>query len=306
MPKINYTSGERVTIETLLSHYSNKELSGARVSWKITSGASGHFEVGKSINRTRVETLAPVSFVAPNVDKPRREQFFIEARARDNSLIAENSYDLFVFPKLSLAQKTALIVHDPAGSLALAGKLASAGYNVSADANISDAGSKKLMIATVYDDAVERHLRGGGRVIVLANSKDALPARLPFKVTPRAGSDLDGNWVTNFNWIKRDAAPFRDVAFAPLLGFESAATVPQYVIQNVRAEDYADVMSGIFYGWLNNNAALAMQMRVGEGKAFVTTFRFNAYGSDPYPTRLLDSMIRYASGSDFAPKLALP
>jgi hypothetical protein len=73
-----------------------------------------------------------------------------------------------------------------------------------------------------------------------------------------------------------------------------------------RADDYADVMSGIFYGWLNNNAALAMQMRVGDGKAFVTTFRFNAYGSDPYPTRLLDVMIRYASGSDFAPKLALP
>jgi hypothetical protein len=49
-----------------------------------------------------------------------------------------------------------------------------------------------------------------------------------------------------------------------------------------------------------------MQMRVGEGKAFVTTFRFDAYGSDPYATRLLDAMIRYAGGNDFAPKLALP
>ncbi len=300
-PKTNYTSGERIQLATLLSHYSNKELSGARVSWKMTSGASGHFKIGKSIERASVEALAPVSFVAPNVDKPRREQFFIEVRARDNSLIAENSYDLFIFPKLAPAQKTALILHDPTGSNALAGKLASAGYTVSADAD-----SKKLMIATVYDDAVERHLRGGGRVIVLANSKEALPARLPLKVMPRAGSDLDGNWVTNFNWIKRDAAPFRDVAFAPILGFESTATVPQYVIQNVRADDYADVMSGIFYGWLNNNAALAMQMRVGEGSAFVTTFRFDAYGSDPYATRLLDGMIRYAGGNDFAPKLSLP
>ena len=300
-PKTNYTSGERIQLATLLSHYSNKELSGARVSWKITSGTSGHFEIGKSIERASVEALTPVSFVAPNVDKPRREQFFVEVRARDDALIAENSYDFFIFPKLAPAQKTALILHDPTGSNALAGKLASAGYNVSADA-----GSKKLMIATVYDDAVERHLRGGGRVIVLANSKEALPARLPLKVMPRAGSDLDGNWVTNFNWIKRDAAPFRDVAFAPILGFESSTTVPRYVIQNVRAEDYADVMSGIFYGWLNNNAALAMQMRVGEGKAFITTFRFDAYGSDPYATRLLDAMIRYAGGNDFAPKLALP
>jgi hypothetical protein len=63
------------------------------------------------------------------------------------------------------------------------------------------------------------------------------------------------------------------------------------------------VLSGIFYGWLNNNAALAAQMRVGQGKLLLTTFRFDEYGKDPYATHLLDSLIRYASGPSFQPRL---
>ena len=158
------------------------------------------------------------------------------------------------------------------------------------------------MIATAFDDKVQQHLRNGGRVILLLNSKDALPSNLSIKATPRAGSEWDGNWITNFNWIRTDAAPFGDVAFTPFLGFESDAVVPKFVIQGVRAEDYADVLSGITYGWLRNNAALAVQMRSGKGRVFATTFRFDKYGQDPYATRLLDSIISYANSTRFAPK----
>jgi hypothetical protein len=64
------------------------------------------------------------------------------------------------------------------------------------------------------------------------------------------------------------------------------------------------VLAGIFYGWLNNNAAVAVQMRLGKGAVLVTTFRFDEYGKDAYATHLLDSLIRYVSGSNFRPKLA--
>jgi hypothetical protein len=306
-PKNNYRSGEQVELATLISHYSNKELNNARVSWKISSGARGSFVIGKTVARASVEPLSTVSFVAPNASEPRREKLFIEVRARNQTLIAENSYELFIFPKNNLAPKSALVFHDAASLNApLAQKLSASGYNMSG-VN-SAAGNKELMIATVYDSAVENHLRGGGRAILLVNSKEAVPESWSFKVAPRAGSDLDGNWVTNFNWIKRDAAPFRSVAFTPLLGFEAVNVIPRYVIQNVRPEDYKDVLSGIFYGWLNSNAALALQMQVGNrgGKALVTTFRFDEYGTDPYATRLLDEMIRYASGTDFSPLLNMP
>jgi hypothetical protein len=64
-------------------------------------------------------------------------------------------------------------------------------------------------------------------------------------------------------------------------------------------------LSGVFYGWLNQNAALAVQMNTGNGKLLATTFRFDAYGKDPYATQLLDSIIRYAASPSFAPRLSV-
>ena len=303
--KRNYTSGEQIQFKVLFSHYSDWNMNGAKLLWRTESGKSQSRQViNKEITRAGVETLARMSLSAPEVERPRRERILLEARGADDKLIAENYAEVFIFPKPAPMRNTTVVFYDPAkSSTRLAQALTTAGYKVLTDGSNFD--SKALIIATLLDGQVERHLRNGGRAIVLANSKDALPANGPFKATPRAGSDRDGNWVTNFNWIRADAAPFSEVAFTKVLGFEHARTVPHYIIEGVRGEDYADVLSGIFYGWLNNNAALAMQMRVGEGKVFATTFRFDEYGTDPYATHLLDAIIRYASGQNFAPRLRM-
>ena len=115
---------------------------------------------------------------------------------------------------------------------------------------------------------------------------------------------VDGNCVTNFNWVRANATPFAAVAFSRLMGLESASVVPHYIIEGVGAQDYDDVLSGVFYGWLNQNAALAVQMNTGNGKLLVTTFRFDAYGKDPYATQL-DSIIHYAVSPSFAPRLSV-
>ncbi|HKQ06467.1 MAG TPA: glycoside hydrolase family 2 TIM barrel-domain containing protein [Blastocatellia bacterium] len=306
--KLNYVSGERAQVELLLSHYSNKDLTGA--AWRLSSPTRGDWvEIHQPIKSGSVESLQiaqdslALTYVAPTVDRPRRERLTFEVRGRDGAMIAENSYDLFIYPKAMPAKKAAVIFYDPMGSQpALHRALTAAGYPFVSDAS---ANKSAVMVATKLDDTVRKHLESGGRAIILAGAKDALPANASLKVTPRAGSDLDGNWVTNFNWINPNAAPFNDVAFSKILGFEATATIPQFIIQGVGGADYGDVLSGIFYGWLNNNAALAVQAQMGSGKVFVTTYRFNEYGSDPYATRLLDAIIRYAGGPQFAPKLRL-
>jgi hypothetical protein len=298
--KRNYLSGERVEVETSLSHYGPKPAGGARVHWSTGSGARGSYDIDAEIGPATVARLQGISFAAPEVTRPRREQLSLEVRGRDGALIAENSYDYFVFPKPA-PRAAAILFHDPSKSHeGLSRTLAAAGYRVSADGGQS---SGALMISPALDDTVKRHLEGGGRAIILADSKEALAGAGALKVAARQGSDLDGNWVTNFNWVRADAAPFNAAAIGGLLGFESARATPRYVIQGVRGEDYSDVMSGIFYGWLNNNAALAMQARAGKGKLFATTFRFDEYGSDPWATQLLDAIIRYAGGPAFSPKL---
>ncbi len=222
---------------------------------------------------------------------------------RGGQTLAENSFEMFVYPKESATKSASLLFHDPANNQrGLSQSLTAAGYKVHTF-KAGDAQAPALLIATILDDQVKHYLQQGGRALVLADSKEAIPANASYKIRPRQGSDLDGNWVTNFNWVRTNVAPFNEVAFTRILGFEAAATVPRYVIQGVRSADYDDVLSGIFYGWLNDDAALAVQMRAGNGKLFVTTFRFGAYGSDPYATRLLDAMIRYTNGPGFNPKL---
>jgi hypothetical protein len=303
LPRRNYTSGERVEVELLLSHYSNKAINGARFHWSTESGQKGSSVINREIERAAVAPLEAVTLVAPAVNRPRRERLALEVRGRDGALIAEGSYDYFVFPKPAPAPVSVILFHDPAKTNArLSQSLAAAGYKVSGDVN---AAAGALMISPALDDTVKRHLESGGRAIILIDSKEALPASGVIKVAAREGSDLDGNWVTNFNWVRTAAPPFKDVTLNKLLGFESARVIPRYVIQGISGEDYSDVMSGIFYGWLNNNAALAVQMQAGKGNLFATTFRFAEYGSDPYATHLLDAIIRHTSGPNFSPKLKM-
>jgi hypothetical protein len=140
---------------------------------------------------------------------------------------------------------------------------------------------------------------------LLLDSADGFPKNASLKLLAREGSDLDGNWVTNFDWVRKNQTPFDAVAFTKLLGFESSQVTPHFVIDGVPATDYQDVHAGIFYGWLNRNAALAVQGNSGNGKVFATTFRFDAYGVDPYATALFDSIVRYVAGQNFSPHFSL-
>jgi hypothetical protein len=303
--RVSFTSGERIELRPLLSRYGARDFRGARLQWSTDSGASGRFAINGPIAQASVTPLQPIAFNAPQTSAPKRERLLLEVRGRDGALLAENSYEFFIFPKPMPDIHTALMVYAPETDQLeppLMKALRGAGYTV---LRFDPANKFGLLITTAIDQQVRRYLENGGRTILLANSKEALPPDAQFRVTPRAGSDLDGNWVTNFNWIRSEGAPFSSVAFGKITGFESEAAVPRYVIQGVRGEDYEDVSSGIFYGWLNNNAALALSMRAGEAKIFATVYRFDAYGRDPFATHLLDAIVRYVRAPGFAPKASM-
>jgi hypothetical protein len=300
--KRNYTSGEKIQFEVMLSHYGGRDLDGATVAFRAEAGKRiGMWNADAPTPRASVATLARPALTAPEVVRPTRQRTRIEVRDRAGNLVAENMAEVFIYPRRSRDEATPRVIHVAAGGDAkLARALSAAGYNVS-DKATPDA--KVLVVAAKLDDFVEAHLHRGGRALLLLDAKDSVPASANFKVAARAGSDLDGNWVTNFNWARIDAPPFGEVGFTKILGFEASRVVPRHIIQGVAAGDYGDVLSGIFYGWLNNNAALAVQLKAGAGKFLATTFRFDEYGADPYATRLLDAMISYAGGANFEPKM---
>jgi hypothetical protein len=312
--KYNYTSGEPIKFDVLLSHYSTRDLRGAQVSYGVIPLGDGKTTRLIDIPSEHQVTPGSVMTVASQTltltlitgTRPQRERIALELRDAAGQSIAKNYAEFFVYPKPAPATRTAIVFHDPKQLLKLkAEQLEAAGNTLSNESEGAATASRPtLLITSSMDAETQRFLRAGGRVLLLADSKDAMPAGWPLKVTPRAGSDLDGNWISNFNWVRDSPpSPFASVAFTKILGFESERVVPRFVIEGVKGENYDDVLSGITYGWLNSNEALAVQARVGNGRVLATTFRFDDYGRDPYATRLLDSLIAYASGPDINPRL---
>ena len=286
VPKYCFTPGDKAELSVVLSHFSAIDLSGARVRWSTDWGQGGQFVLPDGIQRGSVAVLQSIPLEMPAVDRPTIERIEIELRLRNGHRVAENSYDLFVLPEDS-GRKPDVMQKGRLGSLHAG--LSESGYAV--NTNLSP---EMVLIADQYDAVVAEHLQNGGNVLLICGSEDAVPSTWPLKIKARVG-ELEGRWFSNFNWIRTDREPFSAVAFTPILGFESAAVAPEYVIECDWQNTPDDVLSGITYGWLNRNCALAMQMRTSGGKVMLTTFRFEKYGSDRYAMRLFDSLIRYMS-----------
>jgi hypothetical protein len=303
LPRHSFFAGERVELRTVLSHYSDRDLAGARVRWSTSSGESGRFMVPTGVQPGTTVALEMVSFRLPDVLSPTIETLDLEIRLADGQRWTENSYNLFVLP-------VPVTPVDARASVRVAGHphmqelqegLRQAGYEVHGELT-----PEVVLISPVYDNTVAAHLSQGGRALLLVDSDEALPSAVGISVKVRAGSELEGRWFSNFNWIRSDNHAFSALAFTPILGFESEHVTPNYVLQGIPPDQFEDVLSGATYGWLNLNSALAVQFRAGRGRLVVTTFRFHHYGSDPYATQLLNAFLRYLAGSACDPAAELP
>ena len=297
--KHNFRSGEKAIVQIWLSHYGETSLEGATVAWRTSSGREGQLAASPA-NTASVSRLANVEFDLPNVgaaQPPRRETLSLTLFNRSHETVGRNSYDIFVYPKESAGPEMSF--YDPLNNL----KPTYAALTQHSLKLRAGPIAGMPVLAGVLDQKIESFLRGGGQVLLLADSKTALPPDLVMRITPREGSDLVGNWVTNFNWARTGAAPFAKLTFDKILGWEASQITPRYVITgNLPSED---ILSGIFYGWLNNNAGLAVKANYGEGRILVTTFRFDQYGADPYATQLLHELAAYLGDKNYAAKIDL-
>lgn len=289
----NFPSGENATVELMLSHFSTRRLKNATVSWHTDIGHSGltRLNVEPAIgSATLLGTITvPLDGVPPS--RPSPMNIYLELRDESGAVIATNRDTLYDFPaRQPGAPATAVNFYDPANHLSAARE------------SIRSSVFANVMVATRWDDSVSAYLQRGGRVIVLADGPDALPANLPIQMRERKG-DYDGNWISNFAWVAPQSPLFRDITGNPILGWEAAAVMPHNVLQGVNPEQYDDVLAGMFYGWLHNNSPLLVQARVGNGIAIVTTFRFDQYSTDPYAQALLDAMIRYIASDACRPEM---
>lgn len=295
----NLTAGDKGKVSVAFSHYSRENFRSANVIWELEETEIRGGLAVPEVATGAVVSVGEVGFVAPSVASPSKRVF----RARlilDGKSVSETYLEFFLYPKKAPELPPPVSFHDPAGRLRrLVNDMRARNY-------LEPTGKESfpVLIASTFDDTVKKTLANGGRVILLAADKQTLAPGI--EIAPRAGSFLDGNWISSYLWIRKDQEPFKVVGFETLPGFEIQSVAPRTVLQGLRPEDFGDVLSGIFYGWIHSSVGTLVQAKAGKGKLLICTYAVGTtYGTDPYGTYLLDALVRYIVTGP-TPRLEIP
>ena len=290
--KRNYEGGVDVRVDVALSRYSDRDPGGGRLVWKNGTG-SGASLPQPSIPRGSVGSLLTLTIPLPRVDKAALFNVAMELQGADGSVLARNTHDLFVYPTPEPAP--AAVLHDPN---AVAGHLPWKSGPIADGATI---------VSSVFDAQVRAHLEAGGTAVVMASKVLFGTVEAPGLSMVERRNELDGNWVTNFTWVHVESPLFAGIALTRVTGFEAAAATPRTLIDGVAPDAWrqGDVLSGVFYGWLNNNHATTVQYKVGKGKVIFTTLDTSAYGKDLFVTHLVHRLVEYVKSDRCAPATQL-
>ena len=290
--KYNYWSAEEAKIEIFISHYSEKDLSALKLEWKLDENINGAIKIAelKNADVTRLESL---KFNLPDVNESKKVRIDFTLLDVKGNIVAKNFSELFVFAKL-LKQTQYITVVNPNKNLNRLSEELEKDYLISTSSNI--------VITNSITEEVIKKVNDGKSVICLIDSSTNLPESFPYKINSREEEWLDGNWATNMNWIRDYYPLFNGISFGRTFGFEIAQTVPRRVITEIQSENFDDVLSGMFVGWLHKNSAYIFQMNAGNGKLLLCTFPLaDHYSADPFAKLFLQNLMDYAQSADFNP-----
>ena len=291
----NFLAGAAVELPLLVSHYSMASLQGASILWQSSDGQSGVLPLPTIPAPGAVATEGALQFKAAQAEAATPEFLRLQLIDATGVTLSQNRYRYAVYPKPT-APTVTVTIHDPLHQLQnLRAALVANGVAVTEDAASTQ---NAVWVSSTLDNESNARLSQGGTVLLLASGPEAMTFAKPFEITPRAGSDLNGDWVSNFNWALPSSPiwkPLVPVIDSGILGWEAASVTPDFVIGGVREPDPSTVLAGVFYGWLNSNRAYLVDMPEAPGRLLITTFRFQAYGHDPFATILLHQILKVAA-----------
>jgi hypothetical protein len=290
----NFTAGFPVELPLMVSHYSTADLEGSTILWQTSDGQSGMLPLNKTPMPGGVATEGTLQFKAAQVNTATPEFLRLQLINAAGVTLAQNRYRYAVYPQGPPVSALTVTIHDPLNQLqSLRAAVVANGVAVVDESTVG-----AVWITSSLDDATAARVNQGGNVLLLAQSREALPRPNSLSIVPREGSDLTGDWVSNFNWVLSSSPlwkPLSPVIDDSILGWEAASVTPDFVISGLGEQDSPSVLAGVFYGWLNSNRAYLAELHEGPGRMLVTTFRFESYGRDPFATLLLDQMLTTAT-----------
>ena len=239
---------------------------GARLKWRF-GPESGEAALGAEPTTVALSTGAADAIAIVPLE--------LEARDGKGRILSRNALELCVLPPFAVAAPALFAVDNAASNM-----LAAIGWpNRAAAAEEADA-----LVATRLTTAVRTMLIAGRKVLLIANSADALidsERKLPLidrhnfpsmLLRERAGTPWDGQWMGAFTW-RRMEGPWSGMPGGPMLDEHWSGLLPNHVLTGFPSTAFGGLVdAGVAVGWLHHAAAFVKRSFLGKGWLTVSTF----------------------------------
>jgi hypothetical protein len=285
--RVAFWEGERCEVNLTLSHFSESDLDGARLEWRLDlfPEISGVLRRVKP-QKAQITKLGKVVFDVPPLEASVRARLELRLLDAQGAEVTSNHQELYFFPRRVARVPPVRLSASPR----LAPQLAALGYELTDDWARAD-----LLVADKLTDELRFFVQNGGRVLWLAESSNSQQSYLgTVELAPRQGRRWQGDWASNMNWI-RQADMFREIPTGGTVDFAFADLTPEHVITGISPRDFAsDVHAGLFVGWLHHITALVAERRYGNGRLLISTFRLREHLTEnPVAAIMLHDMIAH-------------
>ena len=291
-PRTTLRPGESLDIPVRLAGPADVP-EGATLRWRF-GGSSGSAPVAAAGGRAVVQQI---TVAAPAADAIATLDLLLEVHDGVGALLSANHIEFCVVPPLGAGIPALLPADDGAAAV-----LAAVGWPALA----ASAGAADLVLATRLTTPVREHLLAGRKVLLVANSTEALvdPERqLPYpdlvnfpkmEVRERERTYWDGRWMGAFSWRRLDG-PWAGLPNGPMLDEHWQGLVPNHVLTGFRSAAFGGLVdAGMAVAWLHKAAAFSKRSFLGKGWMTVTTFDLTstAAGHNPLAAHLLLALAR--------------
>jgi len=272
--RLVFSADETCEMEIIFSHYSAVEIKDAVLRWEVVGPELPVISDQLFVDQTvayQVNELGVVRFDIPHVHRPIRARLELRLVSGEKVITAAEQ-ELYVFPSdvvlsavMQAVPKTKRI--DVLYSPKFHRQLEHLGFNIADDLSHAD-----TAVVTTLDDACREFLLQGGRVLLLAETDDALQTYIPgIGIASRSGTPWQGDWASSFGWHRLESLPTDNV-----VNFAFADLTPEHVIHGFAPRDFAlDVFAGLFVGWLRKPIPTIARKRVGRGTLLISTFQLS-------------------------------
>jgi hypothetical protein len=283
--RIAFWSGERCEVRLALSHFSSRDLRGARLEWHLDRWPDvGGALDGFTIERAQLTALGTVMFEVPQLERAVRARVELRLLNAAGDEITRNHHELYFFPR-----PAPLTVRVAAPGLPrLASRLAGLGCEM-----VESVDDAEVVVAERMTDDLRWYVQNGGRVLWLAETPDCQQTHLgPISIANRHGRSWQGDWASSMSWLRQDRM-FREIGSGGTVDFAFADLTPEAVIVGLSPRDFAnEVHSGLFVGWVHHVVALIAERRVDRGHLLICTYRLREQlCSNPVATVMMRDMI---------------